>query len=67
MLSLLQRKSKGKTPIKPFSAYAKPTSGELQNAANALVYTEKGEEIRFGDLWEGQRTIICFIRHYWWV
>ena len=30
-----------------------------------MVYTEQGDLVRFGDLWEGQRTIVCFIRHYW--
>ena len=50
---------------KPFDAYEKPTTEQLQYASDAMVYTENGDLVRFGDLWEGQRTIVCFIRHYW--
>ena len=48
-----------------FSSYIKPSEEALRTAADTWVYTEHGEQIRFGELWEGQKTIVCFIRHYW--
>lgn len=51
----------------PFTTYLKPSGEALSAAAEATVYDEHGEAIRFGSLWETQRTIVCFIRHYWYV
>lgn len=48
-----------------FSSFAKPTPEQMLDAADAMVYTEHGDLVRFGDLWQGQRTIVCFIRHFW--
>lgn len=63
VLSLMQRRPK--KPVEPFSTYAKPSARALESAADGMVYTETGDMVRFGELFEDQRTIVCFIRHYW--
>lgn len=45
--------------------YQKPTEEALKDAADCVVYAATGKEVRFGDLYQGTRTIVCFIRHYW--
>jgi hypothetical protein len=44
-----------------------PTQAQLSIAASLDVVSEDGIRIPFGDLWLGQRTIVCFIRHFWYV
>jgi hypothetical protein len=44
-----------------------PTEAQLSNAASLNVVSESGIRILFGDLWLGQKTIVCFIRHFWCV
>lgn len=44
-----------------------PTQAQLSIAASLDVISEDGIRIPFGDLWLGQRTIVCFIRHFWYV
>lgn len=45
--------------------FQRPETEAMTQAADCLVYTSTGKEVRFGDLYEGARTIVCFIRHYW--
>lgn len=45
--------------------YQRPEQADIKLAAECVVYTSTGAEVRFGDLYEGSRTIVCFIRHYW--
>lgn len=45
--------------------YQRPETEAMEQAADCMVYTSTGKEVRFGDLYEGARTIVCFIRHYW--
>ncbi|KAG9102900.1 hypothetical protein FRC07_010129 [Ceratobasidium sp. 392] len=40
--------------------------GKKQKKASEMsVYDERGQPIRFGDIFEGQKTAVCFIRHFW--
>ena len=48
-----------------FSEWAKPTQKDMYEASLLSVRDEYGNRIRFGSLFEGQRTIVCFIRHFW--
>lgn len=50
-----------------FSQTALPTKKDLYEASLLSVRDEYGNRIRFGSLFEGQRTIVCFIRHFWCV
>jgi hypothetical protein len=54
-------------PDIPFDEYKPPTEEQLSLAASLHVLDENGTQVRFGDLWEKQRTVVCFIRHFWFV
>ncbi|PWN30960.1 hypothetical protein BDZ90DRAFT_229952 [Jaminaea rosea] len=47
-------------------AYAiqKPSALALQEAANVHIYDEECDKVRFGDLFLQQRTLVCFLRHW---
>ncbi|KAF8983685.1 AhpC/TSA antioxidant enzyme-domain-containing protein [Cyathus striatus] len=36
----------------------------IAEAAKILIYNSKGEQVPFGSLFEGQKTIVVFIRHF---
>lgn len=64
----LRTKAERKSEVRRMMAsYASsmPEEVALEDAAECTVRSSSGEEIRFGDLYEGARTIVCFIRHYW--
>ncbi|KAJ6501043.1 AhpC/TSA antioxidant enzyme-domain-containing protein, partial [Mycena vitilis] len=42
-----------------------PTHQQLLEAAELPVISESGVRVPFGNLWQGQETIVCFIRHFW--
>lgn len=42
-----------------------PTEKQLRLAASLDVINESGLKVPFGYLWLGQRTVVCFIRHFW--
>jgi hypothetical protein len=44
-----------------------PTQRQLEEAAALPVISESGVRVAFGRLWQGQKTIVCFIRHFWHV
>jgi hypothetical protein len=52
-------------PDIPFEPDVLPTKAQLLNAASLTVISETGLRVRFGDLWEKQKVIVCFIRHFW--
>ncbi|KZP00602.1 hypothetical protein CALVIDRAFT_476054 [Calocera viscosa TUFC12733] len=54
-----------RSPVLPFEAEAPITKEALQEAARLEVFDEAGEPVRFGDLFLGRKTIVCFIRHFW--
>jgi hypothetical protein len=41
-----------------------PDDATIAKVAELKVFTEKGDQVRFGDLFEGQKTIVIFIRHF---
>ena len=43
-----------------------PTDEQLSNAASLEVISENGINVPFGDLWSEQKTVVCFIRHFWY-
>ena len=56
--------SDGTTAL-PFDVSTPPTLEQLSRAAALDVIAESGVRVPFGRLFMGQRTIICFIRHFW--
>ncbi|KAJ6587148.1 AhpC/TSA antioxidant enzyme-domain-containing protein, partial [Mycena vulgaris] len=42
-----------------------PNQRQLEEAAALPVISESGVRVAFGSLWQGQKTIVCFIRHFW--
>lgn len=50
---------------KRFDEWNKPNQKEMYEASLLSLRDEYGNRIRFGSLFEGQRTIVCFIRHFW--
>lgn len=59
-----EKKAAAKQALNVYT-YKKPEEDDLKLAADCIVYSATGKEVRFGDLYEGARTIVCFIRHYW--
>ncbi len=41
------------------------SGAQVWRAAQMEVVDTDGKKVRFGSLFEGQRTICCFIRHFW--
>ena len=39
---------------------------QLANAARMPVVRENGVRVQFGELWRTQRTVMIFIRHFWY-
>lgn len=50
-----------------FSEHALPTPRQLADAASCFVIAENGLRVPFGELFRDQKTIVLFIRHFWWV
>jgi hypothetical protein len=42
------------------------SSAQLTQAACIPVVRENGLRLQFGELWRTQRTIVIFIRHFWY-
>ncbi|KAM6504291.1 hypothetical protein JOM56_001234 [Amanita muscaria] len=53
------------TPSSVPSEWALPTHEQLTRAASLFVVAESGLRVTFGSLFEKQRTIVIFIRHFW--
>ncbi|PFH53135.1 hypothetical protein AMATHDRAFT_138118, partial [Amanita thiersii Skay4041] len=47
------------------SEWALPMRDQLARAARLPVIAESGVRVTFGSLFESQRTIVIFIRHFW--
>ncbi|KAK2460943.1 hypothetical protein APHAL10511_007413 [Amanita phalloides] len=47
------------------SEWGLPSHEQLSRAASLLVIAESGVRVTFGSLFEKQRTIVIFIRHFW--
>ncbi|KAK7053452.1 hypothetical protein VNI00_004078 [Paramarasmius palmivorus] len=47
-----------------FDEYSIPTQLQLRRAANLWVIAESGVRVSFGSLWQDQKTIVIFIRHF---
>lgn len=43
------------------------TTADVYRAAQCEVIDVDGKKIKFGSLFEDQLTVVCFIRHFWWV
>jgi hypothetical protein len=50
-----------------FDEHRKPSREQLSYAESLFVIAENGIRVRFGDLWQNKKTIVCFIRHFWYV
>ncbi|KAG8744146.1 hypothetical protein FRC10_010715 [Ceratobasidium sp. 414] len=61
--NVLEKKHKGPKP--PFDKYGMPSEEQLRLASEMNVYDDRGQPVRFGDIFERQKTAICFIRHFW--
>jgi len=48
-----------------FDPVKKPSPKDMYEASLLSVRDEFGNRIRFGSLFEGQRTVVCFIRNFW--
>ncbi|KAJ7602262.1 AhpC/TSA antioxidant enzyme-domain-containing protein, partial [Roridomyces roridus] len=48
-----------------FDEMGLPSRPQLEEAAALSVISESGVRVPFGNLFEGQKTIVCFIRHFW--
>jgi hypothetical protein len=55
----------GGTLGSPFEPSTPLTSEQLSRAASIDVIAESGVRVPFGRLFMGQKTIVCFIRHFW--
>ena len=42
------------------------SSTQLAHAARMPVVRENGVRVQFGELWRAQRTVVIFIRHFWY-
>lgn len=49
----------------PFSEFGLPSTTQLQLSRFLYVISESGIRVKFGDLWQGQKTVVIFIRHFW--
>ena len=69
VLARLRRKSRDIRPeneqSSPFHPNVNLTPQQLQRSRELHVLDGEGRKVRFGDLWEGQRTCALFIRHFW--
>lgn len=45
-------------------AISQPSKTALQEVSEILIYDEEGDKVRFGDLFSQQRTLVCFLRHW---
>jgi hypothetical protein len=45
----------------------KPTQKQLSEAASLLIISESGVRVSFGDLFLARKTVVIFIRHFWYV
>lgn len=68
-----QRKAPIKRPttapaayVAPFDENAIPTRAQLSEAASLFVLSENGVQVPFGNLFLGARTVVIFIRHFWY-
>lgn len=59
---------KGKVPSPfsdaPFDEDVPPIPKQLETAAELFVINEHGVRVRFGDIWEYDKTLVVFIRHF---
>ncbi|OCB91700.1 hypothetical protein A7U60_g1052 [Sanghuangporus baumii] len=51
-------------PKADFDEFALPTSKQLLNASSLSVVSESGVRVQFGEIWEKQKTVVIFIRHF---
>lgn len=55
------------TPAELLPVDKLPSIDALRVAAEINVTSESGAPVLFGSLFTGQKTIVCFIRHFWCV
>lgn len=58
-------KARRRAARKVFDVNRMPTRKDVYEASLLSVRDEYGNRIRFGSLFEGQPTIVLFIRHFW--
>ena len=63
--SSLQSAVDGAETVKGSYAIDPPTVLQLFEASNKTVLSETGAVVKFGDLWKDQRTLFCFLRHWY--
>ena len=52
------------SPKAEFDEFAMPTPKQLLSASSLSVISETGVRVRFGDIWEKQKTVVIFTRHF---
>ena len=50
-----------------FDEHAELTKDQIQKAAAVTVIAQNGVRVQFGDLFKDRKTIVIFIRHFWFV
>ncbi|KAH9838340.1 uncharacterized protein C8Q71DRAFT_524274 [Rhodofomes roseus] len=50
-----------------FDEYAIPTRDQIKHAGSLFVVAQNGLRVQFSDLFRERRTVVCFIRHFWYV
>ena len=52
------------SPKAEFDEFAMPTPKQLLSASSLSVISDTGVRVRFGDIWEKQKTVVIFTRHF---
>ena len=51
----------------PFNEHTMPNKEQLQKASALTVISQAGVRVPFGNLFKDRKTIVVFIRHFWYV
>lgn len=62
--ALVASPKKGTDTSKGAYAIQPPSVAALREAADLMLFTEDGDLARFGELFSPQRTLVCFLRHW---
>ena len=50
-----------------FDEYAIPSRDQVNHAGSLFVVAQNGLRVEFSTLFQNRRTVVCFIRHFWYV
>lgn len=50
-----------------FDEYAIPSRDQVNHAGSLFVVAQNGLRVEFSNLFQNRRTVVCFIRHFWYV